>query len=89
MKLIKIDPDNPPQFNIQMLFYDSTLNLFRLGEVDYIREDGVGKYIVYKSFDSVRMLNTTNNMEVLLDFIPTHYSDLDLEELVNTLQHEQ
>lgn len=85
MELIKIDPNNPPQFNTQILFYDSALKLFRLGEVDYIREDRTVKRIIYKPFDLVPRRNN-NDIIVKIPFKPTHYLNIDLDEFAKTVK---
>ena len=86
MELIKIDPNKPPQFNTQMLFYDSVLKLFKLGEVDYIREDRTGKRIIYKSFDLVPCWNNVD-VVVKIPFKPTHYLNIDLDEFAKTINN--
>ena len=83
LKLVPIDPDNPPKFKTQMLFYWDKLNTFRLGSVDYIREDQEGRRIIYRSFESVLCNSPTGIINI--SFKPTHYLDLELGELVNTL----
>jgi len=83
MKLIKIDPDNFPQFKKQMLFYSEELRVFRLGEVDYVRKDENGERIIYKSFQPVKFYNKTDDREISVDFRPTHYLDLELRDLLS------
>lgn len=86
-KLIKIDPDNPPVFKRQLLFYNDQFNLFRLGEVDYIREDESGRTVVYKSFQDIKIRQITSSDIFTVTFIPTHYVNLDLTELSNNINN--
>lgn len=87
MELIKIDPNYPPEFKKQVLFYDSVLRSFQLGEVDYIREDQNGKSIIYKPFQLVQMRDDRNFEKVLVTFQPTHYLNIDLDESAKTINN--
>lgn len=86
-KLVKIDPDNPPEYKKQMLFYNSDYNLFRLGQVRCIQEDENGKSIVYNYFDEVKLVDNTTFQRYTIPFYPTHYLSLDLEQLTKTINN--
>jgi len=84
LKLVKLDPDNPPAFKTQMLFYWDKMNMFKLGSVDYIREDQDGRRFVYKPFEEVLCNSSTGVIKIT--FVPSHYLDLELGELANTIK---
>jgi len=84
LKLIPIDPESSFTFKTQMLFYSAVYNVFRLGSVDYIREDAQGRTIVYTPFQEVE-LRTHRDGILSVAFNPTHYLNIELGELVKKL----
>lgn len=84
LNLVKLDPNNPPAFKTQMLFYWDEMNIFKLGSVDYIREDQSGRTFVYKPFEEILCHSTSGTIKI--SFKPSHYLDLELVELAKTLQ---
>lgn len=83
--LVKIDPDNPPEFKKQMLFYNSEYNLFRLGLARCIQQDENGKFIVYNHFDEIKLVDNTTFQRYVVPFYPTHYLNINLSELAKTI----
>lgn len=84
LKLVPLDPNNPPAFKTQMLFYWDKMNMFKLGSVDYIREDQDGRKFIYKPFEAVLCYSPAGTIKIT--FQPTHYLDLELGELANTIK---
>jgi hypothetical protein len=84
LNLKPLDSNNPPAFKTQMLFYWDKMNIFKLGSVDYIREDQNGRQFVYKSFEDISCHSPTGVIKIT--FTPTHYLDLELGELAKTIK---
>ncbi len=87
MKLIKIDPANPPQYKKQMLFYNEKWKMFRLGSVDHIRTDEFGTRTVYKQLEPLKVIDGSRR-ELIVNFEPTHYLDFELSDLAKTIENE-
>lgn len=87
-KLIKIDPNNPPEYKKQMVFYDDKLGVFKVGALDYVKHDESGKFLVYRPFDPVKMQIKNSGDIILATFNPTHYVDLKLYNLLTKINNE-